>query len=565
MLTRCALLVTTIASWSCGAPAAQKLRPDDPTYAQASGQRCVSGDGHPQPLVVDWRAEARADLEVSMQRGVAVVAYDCKALRVLPDCTLDGRYDFIGVSYKEQKLHLKTAGEIKANLPSGVIAASFGAELQQGAALDVELSIVGKQTSTVTDANTAQLRGRCAGATHFVRAVTTGAFTLETKTNAAVDGKLEVAGIGGSTKGSSDKAWHQKDGDRTACQTATPGATTPPAGCAAPLRLDLVAVAEVTTPAAAVTTTREASAGVGSSTSSAAACPVGMVWAGGVCREPRADTAHRCKKDDVQDCRRQCELGDAGSCSDLGFMHLVGRHVPLDRQRASELFVRACDGRDLHGCNNLGAMLISRDAVPISDLRRAMTLFETVCAEEPTLCTNLAVVYRDGLHSPARPQRATELFSRACLGGDATSCHDLALAYDKGIGVGRDVPRAAEFQGLSCQRGFMQACAAMGTRYLYGTGVARDEAIAVRYFQHACSGKNQLGCGLVGLLTMDGQGGLRRDPQGGRRMMEQACNSGSNDVCAILATALRVKGDEAGARQWFRRACEGGMTAHCTP
>jgi hypothetical protein len=41
----------------------------------------VCGDGNPQPLVVAWKAEARTDLEVSMRRGVAVVASDCKALR----------------------------------------------------------------------------------------------------------------------------------------------------------------------------------------------------------------------------------------------------------------------------------------------------------------------------------------------------------------------------------------------------------------------------------------------------------------------------------------------------
>ncbi|MDQ3368640.1 MAG: hypothetical protein M3680_24695 [Myxococcota bacterium] len=129
--------------------------------------------------------------------------------------------------------------------------------------------------------------------------------------------------------------------------------------------------------------------GVGSRQTSAGACPRGLVWSAGVCREPRADLPHRCKQDDVADCRRQCELGDAGSCSDLGFMHLAGRFVPLDRTRASELFVRACAGDDLHGCNNLGAVLIGRDAVPHADVRHALSLFERACAEEPTLCTNL--------------------------------------------------------------------------------------------------------------------------------------------------------------------------------
>jgi TPR repeat protein len=548
-----------VASGSCGAPTAQKLRPDDPNYAAASGQRCIDGDGNPQPLIVDWKAESRADLEVTMRRGVAVVAYDCKALRVLPDCTLDGNYSFIGVSFKEQKLQLKTTGEIKANLPSGIIALSASAELKQGAALDVALSIVGKQTSSILNGTTQQLKGRCQGATHFVRAVTTGAFTLDTNTNANVDAQAAVYGAGASTKGNSEKQWHQKDGDPAACRTADPSATAAPAGCGAPLRLDLVAIAAPANTMVAAQTNADG----GARQSSYGACPTGLVWSGNVCSEPRTDRAHRCKKDNADDCKRQCELGDAGSCSDLGFMHLVGRYVPLDRSRAMQLFEKACEGADPWGCNNVGAMLIVRDALPIAEARRALSLLETTCASEPSLCNNLAVANRDGRHTRQNKPRATELFSRSCLGGDAAACHDLALAYDDGIGVNRDVPRAAELQGHSCNRGFMHACAAMGTRYLYGTGVPKNEEYAVRYFRHACDGKNQLGCGLLGLMMMGGEGGLRRDPQGGKNLMEQACNSGSNDSCAILGAALKSQGDLVGARQWFDRACEKGMKEHC--
>src|SRR5262245_25736952 len=81
-------------SMACAGPAARRLRPGDLTYADAVGEACASG-GDPQPLIVDLRADARADLEVAMRRGVAAVVYDCKRLRVLPDCTIAGRYDFI--------------------------------------------------------------------------------------------------------------------------------------------------------------------------------------------------------------------------------------------------------------------------------------------------------------------------------------------------------------------------------------------------------------------------------------------------------------------------------------
>ncbi len=45
-----------------------------------------------EPLVVDWEAHQRADVEEAMQDGVAVVAYDCKSLRLLKGCSVDGSY-----------------------------------------------------------------------------------------------------------------------------------------------------------------------------------------------------------------------------------------------------------------------------------------------------------------------------------------------------------------------------------------------------------------------------------------------------------------------------------------
>jgi TPR repeat protein len=548
MAKRDLLVVLAGLALSCG-PVAREARPGDPTAAGAMGERCAKG-GDPQPLVVDLNATERADLEVAMRRGVAVVSYDCKHLHIVPDCTLEGGYDYIGVTPKDQELELADSDEIKANLPAGVIAASVSGEMQRGASLHVKLSIVGKKMSTITEGARQGLRGRCETATHFVRAVTTGAFQIETETRAAAQGQAAALGATASSKGASERKAHQADGDRAACATASASATAPPEKCAAPLRLDLIALG--TAPAAGAVAAQPASPSGG--------CPGGLVWSAGACRTPRVNAPHKCLSNDVDECRKQCELGDASSCTEIGFEHLTGRRVPLDRARAAEFFRKACDGGDHYGCNNLGALLIRGSA---ADARRALALLEGVCGSEPSLCSNLAVAYRDGLGMPAQPARATELFSRGCLGGDAGSCHDLALAYDNGVGVLRDVPRAAELQAESCRRGFMQACAVMGTRYLYGTGVKVDEALAVRYWKAACDGKSQLGCGLYGFAVMTGVGGVRRDERGGRDMMEQACNSGSADSCAILAATLQSQGDPAGAKQWYRRACEGGLKDHC--
>jgi TPR repeat protein len=242
---------------------------------------------------------------------------------------------------------------------------------------------------------------------------------------------------------------------------------------------------------------------------------------------------------------------------------MVGKKVGLDRRRAYDLFERACGLGDLHGCNNQGAILISYDRLPYDQLDRAVRLFDDTCAKEPTLCTNRAVMLRDGVHARVDKTRAAELFSRACVGGNASACHDLALAYDEGVGVGRDVARATELELQACHGGHMHSCTVTGAKYLYGTGVAKDEVAAVSYFRRGCDGGNLWGCGMVGLSMWEGLGGLRRDPATGRRRMEEACERGSNDSCALLGLVLKTTGDVAGSRPWLRRACDGGLTDHC--
>src|SRR4051812_46450906 len=91
----------------CGpGSAASKIRPDDPTAANALGEagggECHEVDSSAEPLVVDWKVEQRGDLEEAMHDGVAVVAYSCKGIKLLKDCHIDGKYGFLGMTKREQ-------------------------------------------------------------------------------------------------------------------------------------------------------------------------------------------------------------------------------------------------------------------------------------------------------------------------------------------------------------------------------------------------------------------------------------------------------------------------------
>ena len=51
------------------------------------------------------------------ERGLAVVEYTCKGIRVVKGCRLPGDYGFLGMTRREQMVRLTNADEVKANLP----------------------------------------------------------------------------------------------------------------------------------------------------------------------------------------------------------------------------------------------------------------------------------------------------------------------------------------------------------------------------------------------------------------------------------------------------------------
>ncbi len=561
------LVVSSGALVACAGKAANKLRPGDPSYAKTVGERCSGSDAAPQPLVVDWRAEERTDLEVAMRRGVVVVSYDCERLRVLPDCAVEGGYGFVAVTPKTQQLKLTNKDEIQANLPAGVLAAN--ASVQRGAALDVNLSIVGKQMSSLVSVDASRLRGRCQGATHFVRAVTTGAFTLATHTDANVSGDAGLKGAGVKTTGSSDKQLEQHDGDPAACAAVTATSSSPPQGCSTPLRLDLLPLGDFAIATAAPAGENGAGQGQVVNTSAApdaGACPRGLAWSNGACKSPREAALLSCKgAQGIAECERMCNEENNGlACSNLGYAYLEGRYIELNRARALALFERACSYGEGYGCNNLGGMLLVGSGVP-ADPKRGLQLAVRACYAEPKLCGNAAVAYRDGIGTPVNRARSVELFSRGCISGVADECADVAIAYSNGHGVPKNVARAAELNDISCRGGHMHACASLASDYLYGKGVDKDERHAAQLARYACErGKAPFGCTMFGVMMISGEGGLMQDRARGYDLMKWGCENDARGAnCAVLGEVYRVEGQPSEAQWYFKRSCEAGWQDGC--
>lgn len=556
------LLVAT--GVGCGAGTVGKaVRPTSPTAAEALGAAevtCREGVSDAQPLVVDMSSSARVDLEVAMREGLAVVAYDCKSMRLLPACKFPGGYKFAGVSRKEEVVKLNDQGEIAANLPFNGVKIAGG--IDRDAALDLALVLVGKQTTPTDGAGRPELTGRCDGATHFVRSASIGAFAIGVGARGEARMVADVFGYGASANSSSQRQSMNKDGDLAECRGATPDDVKPPAQCRSAIRLELVPIM-ATAPASA-----DAPAPAPEPTAIVASCPAGMSMAAGRCT---ADTSgpYVCAAGDEAQCDAQCQKGSAGSCHNLGVL-LQGKKIEVagggsivqqvqERdEKLRELFTTACEGGLAESCDRLGYVRMSLKA-PRTEVQDA---WQRACnlGHGPG-CRVLAGDFLRG----AAPDlaRGRGLLDRACKLGDAFSCGSLADSFLKPSSGSAPTPDEVA-QGIAvfkdaCAARRRYACREVARLYSDGKLVAKDDVVALEYHEKSCATGNTLSCLDAGLMVFAGRGAAR-DVARAEVLFERTCPTvDAGSACADAAKAFRegklVPKDTARAASYLERMC----------
>jgi len=550
-------LVMALAACGSGT-VADTVRPDTPTASSAMGEEPMACGGvaaYGQPLVVDWKANQRLDLELAMKEGVVVVAYDCGGFRLLPDCRVEGDYSFAGVSRKEDTVQLKSRDEIHANLPMS--AASLVADLERGATIDVAMVMVGKRSTTVHEVERAQLEGRCEGATHTVRGAYLGAFALAKGSDGKVRAAAELFNAGTDASSESTAQIANKDGLLTACDKAEASAEAPPDQCQSLIRLELTPVA------AAQTKAKEGDA-------PGDPCAEGLVFSEGKCTKDRS-LAFACAKDDFEQCRAQCERGSAESCTSLAYLHLAGRNgAPKDVDRATELFEKSCEGGDAKGCHRFG-MALMRKRIATSDLGGQAKLFkraEAVFLESCELgdgwsCWNTSSWYlrpMSGSPFQRNDPLAVSLLERSCDLGYPAGCSSLAAAKMSGEHTKKDVVAALSLYKRGCDGGHFDDCEDIGDIYAQGVGVAKDPMSAVDYYHKACDANGLRACAKGARLLLDSE--LKRAVTLARLGCPEKGPTGW-DACELLGELLE---QGRGVKKNLAKAAEayvkGGLTLH---
>ncbi len=385
---------TALSGTGCGA--AEKVRPDAPSAAEATGEKCDAAAESTNTYVLDLTPERRSDIEVALGgKNLSVVSFNCKVMKILKTCKAAGTYSFRGTGAKERVLSLESADQIRAALPLGGagIAATFSAEASAGTKFDLGLMIVGQQVGSASSFTAAELTGNCKGATHVVTGAKLGAFAMGTSSKAEMRSAVEIFGAGVSAGSSTSKLTKTRDGSLEACNSAESGAEAPPKNCEAVLALELTKL----------------EAGLGAP----AEVDVffGITYADNGCLG------------DSKACEQSCNDGEGKGCRMLGISLIEGQGMDKNIPRGIQLLNKSCDLGDTRGCAALAGMMNQggrpKDAVPFA--QKACDIGQDVDG-----CFELGLAH--SLTDPPDEAASLAAYTKACAAG-------LGFACDK-IGAG---------------------------------------------------------------------------------------------------------------------------------
>ncbi len=342
------------------------VRAHAPSLDDGRESRCNVVKDHSRPLIVEWPASARGDLEVRMKKGVVAVRYVGCAMEVLDRCGAGGTYHYVPFTPKEDRVVIRDSKDLYANLPMG--AAALEAKLASLGEIDLGMTLVGKYEADASAAREEDLRGECGEATHVVTGMTVGAFALSAGGAVELGGGATVMGVGAKATAKDKRETLSRDGDSRMCEKATLDDTVPPKWCGAVVRVEVVPVARALRSPYDEAVKRDLRAREQIETSSLPELPVATPppppapisrlsrtgFAGtpevampGLRSPPATPPPSGCDGSSIPDCMARCKDGSAPSCLTLAHAHAYAKDQTY-------WFLAACIAGSAEGCTGVG-------------------------------------------------------------------------------------------------------------------------------------------------------------------------------------------------------------------
>lgn len=180
-----------------------------------------------------------------------------------------------------------------------------------------------------------------------------------------------------------------------------------------------------------------------------------------------------------------CALNDGSACERLAKRYLEGKGVTADANKAAAIYLARCDAGHGYTCAALATLYYS-GPLPL-DKQRAFELYMKGCDNKVYLsCNNAAVMLLKGDGVPLNRDRALAMYESECDRKQTGACNVLAAFYSGKAGFAKDTARAVAAMERGCKYEDMQACFSLSDLYSNGTDVPRDEKLASRYYNSGC-------------------------------------------------------------------------------
>ena len=158
-----------------------------------------------------------------------------------------------------------------------------------------------------------------------------------------------------------------------------------------------------------------------------------------------------------------------------GLMHLYGRGVSKDRQKALQLLELSANQSDAKAQFLLGDLLIKDCQQKCPELERALPLFHASHKSGvPEATEALAKIHLMGIGVDRDAKQALPFIKAAADAGKARSQRILGLMFADGDNVPESAELAVKWLEKAAKQGDQVAMSAVGLRYILGKGASRD-------------------------------------------------------------------------------------------
>jgi hypothetical protein len=201
--------------------------------------KCRIAASHESPLVTEWPASEKANLEARLREGTVVVSYSGCEMRLLTQCRMPGTYGWRRTTTSTDVVEIRSADDLYAKMPLGAV--SLEGELERTGRLAVQTTVAGQLQLASFDTGGASKDPACMGATHVVGALSIGAFKLHSGGSVKARGGAEVQALGTFGGGSeSQESLVRQAGVPARCEEGT--AEAPHFECSSPIQVFLRAL-----------------------------------------------------------------------------------------------------------------------------------------------------------------------------------------------------------------------------------------------------------------------------------------------------------------------------------